>query len=1066
MRHPTQLGSLLALLFFLLSPGTASDPLPYNPTRILLAPNSTFAYFFEPSNTQGVLRVVDIQDAFATSTLSPTTLMGSLPFLNDNELVAYIPIVEPSGDITVVAGSCSAGPGETKLWRFQPDLGKGDGSGTWTSQQTLADGSEASGLPGMTFLGNAVGFAADVSGNAMDLDYYIFGGMCPFPNSTAETWVSAANYSNAMLSFSPSGNGYDIAAAANRAPPVAEAGFTMTGLTPTFSVRSNSGNQTQQQDFLLLGGHTQEAFLNMSQIALYSLPQESWTFLSVQQPSSTKTDLALAARQAATEIEPRSGHTAVLSEDGTQVVVFGGWVGDVSTPAMPQLAILHLGSEYGGDEAEAWSWTIPSQESTGLVAGEGIYGHGATLLPGGVMMVAGGYSIPASPSKRNVKRAASEKTYLFNATTGASIDTYNPPAYVAQFPSAKASSDGPLRKTSQQTGLGVGLGVGVVALLVLIFFYFWYARRLRRAREERERELVHSSDGSYAAHEEPFLSSGGIDGRGGDPWAMKDNPNNPDGMAQAGSTGLFVNALSPTRGLRKGLISKPYNYEQAPRYDENRANRGSGGIHPILERQDEDETSQDGHVFATPLPIQKIYQAERGYETSPERRQRELEAILSRNNPKNPFADPPPNPLGSHPVSPVSPIREDFFQRGTNTNRQGHSPTRRPLTAETEGSMNWTIVDGLAQPSENSGSTGRCSPTRTDDRTSSTLSDQSQRSVVSASSITRTMSTHTGKLLVAALAKDSAIGSFGEPSPREERGNAMSSSGRRSPFRLYNTARMPTYDVKGSMTNPAQSTDSFKTARSSFVHLQSEGEALLGGRPKDDPYHRALAAHQSTSGGGMSHLYNDDPSSTPTRRKQGWVGSLKRALTAMSTDRTFSFTAGSEVLTALADDSRTSSSSPTRPHHPTEDYGVAPRRTVSDGGALLKQKRGEKDWSEDNKTAYRRYRDDPDPGDWGEPSQSADFDGDNEWDVEGEGGKRDVQVMFTVPKARLRVVNADVERASLRSASDGAISRSESIQSLRAKRSRTEWDRVVPLPKTAEEHADDIFGTSGKKKAV
>lgn len=1065
MRTPARPWSLLALLFWLSPSVTALDPLPYNPTRLLIAPNSTFLYLFEPADTQSTLRVVDIQNTFATTGLSPTTLTGTLPFLKDDELVPYIPIVESSGNITVLAGSCSEGAGKTEVWTFHPDLTNGEGNGTWTSHTTSADESETeSALSGTNFLGNAVAFAADVSSNTADLDYYMFGGMCPFSNSTADTWVSAANYSNSMLSLTPNGDGYDIAAAANRAPPVAEAGFTMTGLTPTFSVKSSSGNQTQQQDFLLLGGHTQEAFLNMSQIALYSLPQESWTFLSVQQPSSAKTDLA--TRQSATAIEPRSGHTAVLSEDGTQVVVFGGWVGDVSTPAMPQLAILHLGSEYGGNEAEAWSWTIPSQDSTGLASGAGVYGHGATLLPGGVMMIAGGYSIPAASSRRTIKRAASDTVYLFNASTGASIDNYNPPAYVAQFPTAKASSNGPLSKTSQQTGLGVGLGVGVVVLLVLIFFYFWYARRLRRIREERERELLtHSSDGSYGAHEQPFLGNGGIDGRGGDAWAM-DDPNNPDGMTQAGSTGLFVNALSPTRGLRKGLISKPYNYEQAPRYDESRTNRGSGGIHPILERQDEDETAHDDHVFATPLPIQRLYQAERGYETSPERRQRELEAILSRNAPQNPFADPPPNPLGSHPVSPVSPTREDTVRRITTQDSRGNSPTRRPLTTETEGSMNWTIVDGVGGQSENSGSTGRSSPTRLDDRTSSTLSEQSQRSAVSSNSITRTMSTRTGKLLAAALAKDSAIGGFGEPSPGEERSNTMSSNGgRRSPFRFYNTARMPTYDVKGSMQNPAKSTDSFKTAKSSFAHLQTEGEALLGGRPKDDPYHRAMAAHQSTAGGGMSHLNNDDIPAAPARRKQGWVGSLKRALTAMSTDRTFSFTGGSEILTSLADEARTSSSSPTRPHRPTEDDGTSPRRTVSDGGALLRQKRGEKDWSEDNKTAYRRYRDDPDPGDWGEPSRTAEGDGDDEWDVEGEGGKRDVQVMFTVPKARLRVVNADVERASLRSASDGAISRSESLKSLRAKRSRTEWERV-PLPKTAEEHADEIFGTAGKKKEV
>lgn len=1055
MRASARPWSLLASLSVLYS-ATASDPLPYNPAQVLIAPNSTFLYLFETTDNQSGLRVVDIQNAFTANGLSPTTLSTTLPFLKSDELVPYIPIVEPSGNITVIAGQCSAGAGSTEIWRFYPDPQSNNGTGTWTSHQTSAvTQGNSNALDGTNFLGNAVAFAADVGGDGADLDYYAFGGMCPFANSTADTWVGAANYSNAMLSLTPSGEEYNIAAAANRAPPVAEAGFTMTGLTPTYSVKSASENQTQQQDFLLLGGHTQEAFLNMSQVALYSLPQESWTFLSVEQPSGTNA------------VEPRSGHTAVLSEDGSKVVVFGGWVGDISNPAMPQLAILNLGSEYGGNDAESWTWTIPSQEGAGLVTGAGIYGHGATLLPGGVMMIAGGYAIPAASStKRHEIRAASNAVFLYNATDGAWIDTYNPPESVKLIAAEEASANGPLSKTSQQTGLGVGLGVGVVILLLLIFFYFWYARRLRRLREERERELMHSSNGSYTQHDQPFLNHGGSNGGGGDPWAMADDPENSDEMTQAGSTGLFVNALRSTGGLRKGLISKPYNYEPAPRYDEGRINRGSSGIHPILERQDEDESVQGDHVFATPLPIQRLYQAERGYETSPERRQRELQAILSRTAARNPFADPPPNPLGSHPVSPASPTREGTVRRASTQDSRAESPTRRPITTETEGSMNWAIVDGIGGSSDHSGSTGRCSPTRNDDRTSSTLSEQSHRSVASSNSITRTMSTRTGNFLTAALAKDSAIGSFGEPSPGEERSSTMSTTGgRRSPFRFYNTARMPTHDVRGPLHQPTQSTDSFKTAKSSFAQLQTEGEALLGGRPKDDPYGRALAAQHSTSGNGLSHLRDDGIPTAPTRRRQGWVGSLKRALTAISTDRTFSFTADSEMLTSQYDEARTSASSPTRAHRPAEEFRDAPRRTVSDGGALLRQKRGEKDWSEDNKTAFRRYRDDPDPGDWGEPARATDVDGEDEWDVEGEGGKRDVQVMFTVPKARLRVVNADVERASLRSASDGAVSRSESLRSLRAKRSRTEWDRP-PLPKTAEQHADDIFGALNKKKAM
>jgi len=42
-------------------------------------------------------------------------------------------------------------------------------------------------------------------------------------------------------------------------------------------------------------------------------------------------------------------------------------------------------------------------------------------------------------------------------------------------------------------------------------------------------------------------------------------------------------------------------------------------------------------------------------------------------------------------------------------------------------------------------------------------------------------------------------------------------------------------------------------------------------------------------------------------------------------------------------------------------------------------------------------------------------DEEEDWDVEAAAERRLVQVMFTVPKQRLRVVNADAERSSLMS---------------------------------------------------
>ncbi|KAI7520667.1 hypothetical protein KC317_g22316, partial [Hortaea werneckii] len=202
----------------------------------------------------------------------------------------------------------------------------------------------------------------------------------------------------------------------------------------------------------------------MSQVALFSLPQESWTFLPVEQPEDLKTDLT--ARQEVTEVEPRSGHTAVLSEDGSTVLLFGGWVGDVSTPAQPQMAILEFGSAYGG--TGGWKWSIPGASSSSpLASGEGIYGHGAAMLPGGVMMIVGGYSTSSSASTKRQATSDESRIWFYNTTSKSWVDSYSPPPVESQ-PSSNATN----QSHAQAVGLGTGLGIGGALLLGIVAFYF------------------------------------------------------------------------------------------------------------------------------------------------------------------------------------------------------------------------------------------------------------------------------------------------------------------------------------------------------------------------------------------------------------------------------------------------------------------------------------------------------------------------------------------------------------------------------------------------------------------
>ncbi|KAK1816167.1 hypothetical protein LTR12_009416 [Friedmanniomyces endolithicus] len=1123
MHHHHRLpGSLLALLTA--TAITTAQVLPYTPTKVLLPPNASYAYIFQAS-TQGTgqsrLSTLPFNNPVSSAAgWQDDTGSGTLPFLRDDALIPYTPIIDALGGLTVFAGNCSDGAGGAEMWYFALDEGTLFGNGTWTRYNTSSQGlgSTTTALAGANFLASGIAFSEVLGGSYNDTNLYIFGGMCPLANSTAETWTSAAEYSNQMLTLAPNTSAgttdYDLSMVANRGPPIAEAGFSITPLSPTYSeaASSGSGSQKQQQDFVLLGGHTQAAFINMSQVALFSLPQESWTFLPVSQPSSAaSTKTGLTTRQAgAVEVEPRSGHTAVLTEDGECVVLFGGWVGDVSTAAEPQLAVLRLGAGFGG--SGDWSWSVLAESNSSSSPGDGLYGHGATMLPGGVMLVVGGYAIPASSSSASSKRAvqsANSQIYFYNT----------PPADLSP---GTDHSHGALSNVSQKAGLGAGLGIGAAVLIALLIFYLWYTRRLKHARDARGRSLLsRSSDGSLERTEKPMMDRGGIEGRSGDVaavgrfWNVWDSSGNAsahqDGAAQmqegeaAGSTALFVNIPSPTRELRKGVAGRNYQYHAAPRYDDKRVSRGSANI-PTITEHDEEE---DWPLSAGRREPQCL--------TDAERKLRELERVL---NSPDPFSDQEPNPLGSHPVSPELAQGDTIRRISTGATFSSVHPPRRDSIADRAELPAWppepqttTIAAAASETATEpllprQQETGRTSPSKASERTSSTLSERSAASA--GPSLTRTMSSHTGTMLSAAAA--AAARAAGNGIPDQQHGYYYSSStssegggrtatmstlggGRKSPFYYQqHTTQRARSSTNGSMQNggaggpnsAGTDADSFVTAPSTnFALLQSEGEALLGsagGRPSadyDDPYRRAAFATRSstTREGKVVRMYDDYPGGgggggvgggmiptiAPPRRRQGWMGSLRRALNAVG-ERNFSLTGGSveQYGAAAAEGERTASSSPTKERGVS--IGAAPRRAVSDGGTLLKQKRGQKDWEDG---VWPRYRDDPDPGDWGESILDRQFaslekrqtggveEEEEEWDVEGAARKRDVQVMFTVPKARLRVVNADMDRASMRSASEGAVSRSGSVRILEplhregsgrlSLRARSEGDRVAGL---------------------
>lgn len=915
--------------------GSAVASLPYNPTRLLASPDDgSYVYVIQSTTSSSAqLLALDASSTLDGTSLPYETLSASLPFLENGAGESFTPVMDEQGQITVYAGSCADAANGASIWRFTPSKGM-KGNGTWTKQDVSTSGLEGGGqLDGANYLASGIAFSSAVNSSS---DFYIFGGMCPNETTLSlSDWTQSANYSNNMLTLtapsSPSASlpsTYNLGISSSRGPPIPEAGFSIMPLTPTFS-NSSGGYQSQQQNFVLLGGHTQEAFINMSQVALFALPQQSWSFLPVDSPTANaNTELAL---RGATNVDPRSGHTAVLTSDGKRVVVFGGWVGNASTPAYPQLAILNLGEGYGG--TGDWQWNIPTQTGTGLGDGNGLYGHGAVMLPGEVMMVIGGYSISGS-GNGNAKRtdtALSTQHYFYNTTSGTWLNSYSRPKIV---PSSANTTEG-VMNASKRAGLGAGLALGFAAVLGVIIISFWYSRRLRLRREAREKEL---SDLAFDAHDlsSSALGHGGIDGSGGEKTAVEWAGNRPltpsnaypwastpagrrtgqrmTGATEAERTGLLVEIPSPTRGLRRSLHSKG-NYVPAPRYDDRRRSRGSGNIHPIDERAEYEEDT-----------IGRAPSAELGM------RHKDIDIIATA---------PALLPLGgfSRPPSPAR-EREREVQKWVD---------------------DWTAADARMHHN-----VGHVSPDKTE-RTSSTLSDRSIRSTVSALSVQKSAG-NVSRSISQRSAKFFSSTPFSTESNTTNPTPAFDYPSERGPSQNYNLENRRSQSLTHLPRRPHINTaDSFTTASTSFAQLQSEGDALLGGHHA--PGETSTVGHRS--------------------RARGWMGSMRRVFTGSDRGLSPSPVSGD----------RSASSSPTKYHHTDADL---PRRAASAGAMLWRRRQGAKDWDvEDSNGGISK----------------AEGDEEGEWDVESAVENRVVQLMFTVPKGKLRIVNGapDGDGASIKS---------------------------------------------------
>ena len=897
---------------------------PYDPTRVLSSPTSDDVIFIFQPGTSGSLDsqllALNTTSTLGATNLPYSTVSPTLPFL-DGPQSAYTPTIDDHGNILVYAGNCSDAANGSTFWQFTPESESSEINGTWKEMDISIGGvSGNTVLDGANYLAAALAFSSTVNATS---EMYVFGGMCPnSTSSTADDWTQAAYYSNSMLTIQPESSPaskYDLGITSSRGPPIAEAGFTITPLMPTFFNSGNDSAQSQNQNFVLLGGHTQAAFINMSQVALFSLPEQSWSFLPIESPADApNTDLAT---RDSTTLDSRSGHTALLTSDGKRVIVFGGWVGDVTNLADPQLAILELGQGYGG--SGDWQWSIPSQTGPGPADGTGIYGHGATMLPGDVMMIVGGYQIPASSGSKR-KRAnpsASANAYFFNTTSSTWIPSYTHPKVATGHRSS--NSAGPdLNASSKKAGLGAGLTLGISAIIIVIVVFLWYSRRLKRRRDAREDELRHLSDSAHGMrlfNDGPSTTSGRPGEMTTMDWAednqmsrdLQPRPVGPGGYnnaigrsePNAERTGLLFEIPSPTRGLRRSLYSRG-TYQPAPRYEDGRQTPGFSTIHPIDERDEYDEGLIDGTQSGHKEMMQKD-----GYN------------VLSHVPILDPFQDPAG---GSRTPSPQSPQDREHETRNWVSD--------------------WTVANAMMHSQ-----VGRLSPEK-NDRTSSTLSDQSSRSGLSSHSIQNSVGNLSRSLSQrsAALFSTTAYRSTNDTTPTD---HLQSTSQRYKPE--HRRSRSLTFDPVLQRTTVS---DNLSTAGPSFAQLQSEGEALLGDYPG-----------------------SDGPSPTRSHsRRRGWMGSVRRAFSGL--DRSAS---------TSPENTTSNSSSPTKRKFTEE--GV-PRRAASTGAMFWQKRQGARDWDVGEQERGKRRDNDQDGSD-------------EEWDVESAVEKRVVQVMFTVPKEKLRVVN-------------------------------------------------------------
>ncbi|KAG6003641.1 hypothetical protein E4U21_001844 [Claviceps maximensis] len=1002
-------------------PTTTAHLFPYVPTQILMpvacwngstcgGAGADLAYVFSQTESGSVrFSALNYSGTVGGAESQLMRLTTELPFLQDEPVTTAFGAARASdGSVMVYSGACDGAAGS--IWRYSTMNGDGE-SGAWSNKTTTAvtttttttttssktKASSATGTAagpfsagGPSFLGGALAFSRRLAPVMDQPTMYTYGGMCNVPDGNSTSWQSSANYTTRMMALAPvnnrdSGTAYSPGVASAAGPRTPMAGFTLTQLPA--STTDMSGSVTQQAGFLLLGGHTQQAFINMSTAAVWNLPEQSWSYIDVADPDPSTAELSMRGEHeheeenskeherdsrkktlldraaVATPIESRSGHTAVLAEDGASVIVFGGWVGDVGTPAQPQLVVLQLSQTYS-----SWRWAVPRAQPVG----NGVYGHGAAMLPGNVMMVYGGWETSASSSSSSSKRqtvaaaagGGGRSLRFFNVTSSSWSNSYTNPASLsaagggngAERSSAGRDDDGVSEQHRRlELGLGLGLGLGLL-LAVLATCCLWRSRRRQRRREKDAREAVQAmeQDAQY------FVSDADEMAERNDAYAWHARSKLHDGYA----AGLAAKDASPLayeslRAARASLddgeddaghfrhamgTRKPVSSSRAMSGEGGGGGGGSGGdarfnvfvsppgrIHPIME--DDEELDDDAHTRALLRPL-------------------------------TPTSDVHSDPFVT-PVSPTAPSVAFLPTAATTRSaaaipQQAHPLPQQPQPHPLPQQPQPQIIRNTAASSPD------------DHRHSDPDVQDWVSDVDAADSLLERYNSSRSKARVSLMRGSST------------RSAALRDDESRSGSNLSDSNRSGLLLADQPNTSSSSTTSSYNTARSGFATLLAEGPALLTGEgaaaPANYPDHDQDSAHPTD--------YLQPPTSpSKTKPRRSWLGSLGRVFSHSSSHAGDSRRAGQDRDgNSVGTDLDLDSAALTGDYEATADAPGALR------GALLRRKQGRQDWGEEDEKA----------GGGGAQTDAA-----GDWDSEIERAveRRLVQVMFTVPKERLRVVN-------------------------------------------------------------